>query len=187
VESQAENQLKLLENVESMSPFRSKLKAAVEPVKRLNKEYQELLKRAEALPIHRDLALADMVPFLQKDANDFRERVDASLACLRAELEIVRGEAAPVEQVLQEQTHCAACGQNVPKAPFCLECGSIQPIVIVCAECGEKDVVPAHFFPEGALASKEFFCSGCGAVLTGKLRVPRTSVDQSKRRDSSEA
>src|SRR5439155_9919319 len=111
-------------------------------------EYEELLKRLAALPVHRDWLQADLLAGLQKDAEGFRERVDLRLACLQAELESLRTSASSVEQVRAGETHCAACGRTVPKAPFCAQCGSVQPVVVVCPECGEKNVLPVRFFPE---------------------------------------
>lgn len=170
--ARAEGQTKLLAGVEAMAPARSRLQAAIEPVPGLSKGYEDLLKRLATLPVQRDWQQPALLPGLQRDAEAFGERAEVCLACLRAELESVRGPAVSAALAGEGETHCAACGRVVPKAPFCQQCGCEQPVVIVCPECKEKNVLPVHFFPEGVPASKELFCVGCGAVLTAMVRVP---------------
>jgi prepilin-type N-terminal cleavage/methylation domain-containing protein len=167
----ADHQLKLLANVADMAPARSSLEDARGPVQGLSIEYEALLKRLPTLPLVRDWQLADLLVNLQRDAEAFRERVDLCLACLRAELENIRASTSPGEQIREDQTHCAACGRTVPRAPFCQQCGSAQAVVVVCPECGDKSVLPIHWFPEGASAFGELFCTSCGAVLTGKIQL----------------
>ena len=175
--ARADNQLKLLADVEGTAPARSRLQMAREPEPRLSKQYEELLKRLTALPVHRDRQQIDPLPGLQRDAEGFRERVDLCLACLRAELESIQAPAVAAGPLREGEIHCAACGRTVPKAPFCQQCGALQPLVIVCPECGEKNVLPVHFFPEGVPSSKELFCTSCGGVLTALVQVPRTGLE----------
>ncbi len=171
--ARAESQLKMLASGEGTAPARSALEAAREPVPGLGNEHEELLKRLAALPVHRDWPHTDLLTGLQRDVEGFRERVDVSLARLRAELENSRAPAV-VGAPAGETHHCAACGQAVVKAPFCQQCGAVQPVVIVCPQCGDKNVLPVHFFPNGVPSAKELCCTSCGATLTAMVRLPRT-------------
>jgi len=171
--ARAENQIKLLADAAGAAPPRSRLELAKEPVERLSRGYEELVKRLALLPIQRDWQQTDLLPGLQRDAESFRERVDLCLSCLRAELESIRAPTVPVEQVREGETHCAACGRAVPKAPFCPQCGAVQAAVIVCPQCGERNVLPLHFFPEAIPSSKDLFCTSCGAGLTPVVRALR--------------
>ena len=173
VGARAESQQKLLADLEGQAAARSRLEVAREPVQRMSGEYEGLLMRLRALPVCRDWLQSDLLPALQRDAEVFREQVGLRLACLRAELETVRGPTASVEQAGEGENHCAACGLTTPRAPFCLHCGSVQPVKVVCPGCGEKDVLPLHFFPEGIPPTRELFCTRCSTVLTGMVRAPR--------------
>jgi hypothetical protein len=184
--AQAESQLNLLANVEELAPARARLEAAREPAQGLSKEYEELLKRLGALPVHRDWQQTDLLPGLQRDTEEFRERLDLCLARLRAELEEVRASVSSGAQAREGETHCAACGRAIPRAPFCQQCGSVQPVDIVCPECGEKNSLPVHFFPEGVPPFKALFCTRCGALLTALVRVPRTGLGHADRQTSPE-
>jgi prepilin-type N-terminal cleavage/methylation domain-containing protein len=179
--ARAENQVQQWAAVEGTAPARSRLEMAREPVPALAREYEELLKRLAALPVQRDWLQTDLLPGLQREAEGFRERVELCLACLRAELEGVRAPAISPEPARAGETHCAACGRTVPRAPFCAQCGAVQPVTVVCPECGEKDVLPAHFFPAGVLPPRELFCTNCGALLTALVRAPRTGPESSAR------
>jgi hypothetical protein len=156
-----------------MAPARSRLEMAREPVDGLSKGYESLVKRLASLPLHRDWQQADMLPGLHSDAEGLRERVDLCLSVLRAELESLQSRALPVEQVRAGETHCAACGRVVPKAPFCPQCGAVQAAVIACPQCGEKNLLPLHFFPEAVPSSRELFCASCGTALTAVVRALR--------------
>jgi hypothetical protein len=147
----AENQLQQLANVDGTAPARSRLEMAREPVPALAREYEELLKRLAALPVQRDWLQTDFLAGLQREADGFRERVELCLACLRAELVGVRAPAVTPEPARPGETHCAACGRTVPRAPFCAQCGAVQPVTVVCPECGETNILPVHFFPTGVL------------------------------------
>ncbi len=173
-DARAENQLRLLGDAEKTAPVRSRIQTAREPVPGLGKEYEELLKRLSWLPAHPPWPQTDVLSSLRSDAEGFRERVELALARLRAELESIQPSAASAEPDRKGQTHCAACGRTVPRAPFCAQCGSLQPVLVVCPQCGERNVLPVHFFPEGTPSSTELYCTRCGEVLTNLVRMPRT-------------
>jgi hypothetical protein len=142
-----------------------------ETTQALGREYDGLLRRLDALPLQRDRFQADLLPALRKDAEALRERVDLALAALRSEREAVRAATAPAEPGRAEETHCAACGRDVPSAPFCLQCGAVQPAVVACPRCGEKTVLPLHLFPGAAPATRQLFCTKCGTDLTALARA----------------
>ncbi|NUQ61341.1 MAG: prepilin-type N-terminal cleavage/methylation domain-containing protein [Pirellulales bacterium] len=171
--TRAENVVKLLPDAEAP---RSRLETAREPVQGLNKEYEEMQKRFSWLPVQGDSQHMGLVTGLRNDAEAFRERVELALEYLRVELKSVEAPASSPEQAREGKTHCAACGQTVPKAPFCAQCGSVQPVLLACPRCGERNVLPVHFFPEGVPSSKELFCIRCGEILTALVRAVRTGV-----------
>ncbi|NLY02154.1 MAG: prepilin-type N-terminal cleavage/methylation domain-containing protein [Rhodopirellula sp.] len=173
----AENCLGLFAGIVGTAPARSRLQTAGEPVPGLSKEYEDLLKRLSWLPAHHRGQETGLLSSLQSDAEGFRERVDLALASLRAELESIRASVISTEPARAGETHCAACGRTVPRAPYCGQCGSIQPVVLVCPQCGEKNLVPVHFFPEGMPPPKELFCTSCGTVLTAMMRMPRNGLE----------
>lgn len=183
-ETRAENQIKRLANVEAAAPARSRLEMAKEPAQAINKQYEDLLKRLSSLPIQRDWVLSGVLPSLEREAEGLRERVDLCLASLSAELATIQAPAASAEQVREGETHCAACGQIVPKAPYCQQCGAQQPLVVVCPECQATNTLPVHLFPEGVPAGKVLFCTGCGSIVTGLVRVPRAVSDDSGKEQS---
>ena len=129
----------------------------------LSNEYEELLKRLAAVPVQRDWLQVDLVPQLQRDAEAFRERLDAALAN-------VAPEAAAVPS---DHTHCAACGRTVPRATFCQACGSRQAATVTCGRCGEKTVLPVHWFPDGKPPVGELFCTHCGSTISGAVSAAR--------------
>jgi hypothetical protein len=183
-ETRAENQIKRLAAIESAAPARSRLEMTKEPAQALSKQYEDLLKRFSSLPIHRDWTLSGVLPSLEQDAEGLRERVDQCLASLSADLAAIQAPAVPAEHVREGETHCAACGQSVSKAPFCQQCGGQQPLVVVCPECQATNVLPVHLFPEGVPSGKELFCTGCGSVLTGLVRSPRVVSEDSRKGQS---
>jgi len=176
-EARAEARLKRLTTDEA--PARSRLKFAKDPVPALSHEYEELLKRLVALPVRRDWQQPDLLPGLQQETEGFRDRVEQSLTHLRAELAGVQAASPSPEATEDGATHCAACGQSVPKAPYCSRCGSTQPVVAVCPECGDRVVVPIHFFPEGVPPARELCCTRCGAILTEMVRTQSPSNGRS--------
>jgi hypothetical protein len=178
--ARADAQLKLLANVEGMAPARSRLEVAREPVQTLGREHEELLKRLAALPLQRNWLEADLVAPLQRDAEAFGDRVDLCLAGLRVELESLQPPATPAAPAAEGETHCAACGRTVPRAPFCQQCGAMQPVAVVCPQCGEKNLLPVHLFPQGLPPSGELFCTNCGATLTALVRVPPGGLGRSE-------
>jgi len=123
----------------------------------LSNEYDELLKRLAAVPVQRDWLQVDLVPQLQRDAEAFRERLDAALANVTP--------AAEAGTATSDQTHCAACGRTVPRATFCQACGSRQAATVACGHCGEKTVVPIHWFADGRPPAGELFCTHCGNTI----------------------
>jgi prepilin-type N-terminal cleavage/methylation domain-containing protein len=182
VGARAENQLGRLAGVEEMAPARSRLETAREPVQGLAREYEELLRRLAVLPVQRDWLQTDLLPGLQRDAEGLRERVDLCLSCLRAELENIQPSTPSREPTRDGETHCAACGRSVPRAPFCQHCGSLQALVVACPECGEKNVLPLHLFPQGVPAARELFCTRCGALLTGLVQLARPGLEPAEKR-----
>ena len=125
----------------------------------LSNEYDELLKRLNAVPVQRDWLQVDLVPSLQRDAEAFRDRLDAALAT-----------SAPVVGAdTGDQTHCAACGRTVPRSTFCQQCGARQAATVKCGRCGEKTVVPIHLFPNGKPPAAELFCTTCGTTIGGAI------------------
>jgi hypothetical protein len=179
--AQAERQLNLLADVEETAPARARLKAARESVRGLTREHEELLNRLSSLPVYRDWQLSHLLPDLKKDAHALGERVNLCLLRLRAELTDILASDATGEPVRAGQTHCAACGRTVPRAPFCQQCGAVQAVAIVCPQCGEKNLLPAHLFPPGGPLSRELFCTGCGTVLTGMVRLPQPAGDRAEK------
>jgi prepilin-type N-terminal cleavage/methylation domain-containing protein len=176
--ARADTQIQALAGDQEQVEARSRLQAARKPVDDLNREHGELLMRLAVLPVRRDWLQPDLVPALKSDADALGHRLDQALACLKAELQNVRPTTSTTEQPREDQTHCAACGQVVPRAPFCLQCGSLQPVVIACPECETTNALPVHLFPDEVPSSKDLFCSRCGTVLTGMVRRRRTSLEQ---------
>jgi hypothetical protein len=131
----------------------------------LSNEYDELLKRLAAVPVQRDWLQVDLVPQLQRDAEAFRERLDAALADVMP--------AAEAAAAQSDQTHCAACGRTVPRATFCQACGSRQAATVTCGQCGEKTVLPIHWFAEGKPPAGELFCTNCGSTISGAVSAAR--------------
>jgi prepilin-type N-terminal cleavage/methylation domain-containing protein len=177
--ARADDQLGLLAKVEETAPARSRLEMARGAVQGLTKEYEELLKRLVALPVQREWQQIDLLPGLQQDVERFRERLDLVLTCLRAELETTQVPT-PVSaaEARDGETHCAACGRIVPRAPFCQQCGSVQPVMLACPKCGQQATLPVHFFNDGASPSRELYCTSCGTTLTSMVRVPRPGLEQ---------
>ena len=125
----------------------------------LTTEHDALVKRLTAIPSQRDWLQIDLLPQLQKETDNFRDRVERALAT-----------APPVSEAAT--THCAACGQSVPRAAFCQLCGAHQASVLSCSACGEKTVLPIHLFPNGVPPSGEIFCTNCGKSLAGGIARP---------------
>lgn len=176
--ARADDRLQRLSKSKGPSPAQSGLAAAREPVQGLTQGYEELVRRLAALPVRREWAQSELLPSLQREAEVFRDRVDLALACLRAELQSTQPPAAGPEHPGEGQTHCAACGRTVAKAPYCQQCGAVQPAVLTCGECGQTNVVPIHLFPEGGPAARELFCTNCGASLTAVLAATRSGADR---------
>ena len=125
--------------------------AAVRPADAgLTAAYDELVQRLRTLPAQRDWLQLDLVPVLAADADRFGERLDALPA------------AVPTEPAAAGRTHCVACGEAVPPAPFCLRCGAKQAASLKCGACGLTTVVPVHLLGDGMPAGRELHCAGCG-------------------------
>jgi prepilin-type N-terminal cleavage/methylation domain-containing protein len=171
----AEDQIKQTTRVESLAPARTRLEFALGPVAGLGKEHEELLKRLSIIPVQRDWLQAEVLPALQRDADAFQERLDLALTNLRTELDSARGFVPHAGVAVHDtETHCAACSRTVPRAPFCQQCGSAQPVDIVCPQCGLQTAFPIHLLTQGVPTSRELFCTRCGALLTGLIRLQQT-------------
>lgn len=175
--ARADTRIQALAGDPEQAQVRSRLDIARKPVDDLSREHGELLQRLANLPVKRDWLQPDLVPALKTDADALGERIDQARASLNAEMQNVRPPASLIEQPREDQTHCAACGQVVPRAPYCLQCGSLQPVVIACPECQATNVLPVHLFPEDVPSSRDLFCSQCGTILTGMVRRRRTSLE----------
>jgi prepilin-type N-terminal cleavage/methylation domain-containing protein len=119
-------------------------------------EHDALVKRLASIPAQRDWMQIELLPQLQKETDNFRDRVERAAAATPAAPE-------------SESVHCAACGQSVPRAAFCQQCGSRQAATMSCGQCGEKTVLPVHFFPDGAPPAKALYCTRCGNSLSGQV------------------
>jgi len=122
----------------------------------LANEYDGLHKRLANIPAQRDWLQVDQLPALRRDAEAFRDRLDAARVGMPSPTPAVTADA---------ETHCAACGVSVPRATFCQRCGARQAVEATCGQCGEKTVLPVHFFPDGVPPAKELYCTRCGAGL----------------------
>jgi hypothetical protein len=121
----------------------------------MSTEYDALVKRLVTVPLQRDWIQIDLLPQLQKEAANFRARVERAAAI------------APATAASEgDRTHCAACGRDVPRAGFCQRCGVRQAMDVACRQCGDRTVLPVHYVPDGVLPAKELFCTRCGASLT---------------------
>jgi hypothetical protein len=135
----------------------AELKAAA-----LTSVYDDLVKRLAAVPTRRDWGQVDELPKIRTDAEDLRARLDA--------VRPAAGTPAAAEPAARgDETHCAACGADVPRAAFCLRCGARQAVEAVCGRCGEKTVLPVHLFPDGTPPAKALYCTNCGAAVSGAM------------------
>lgn len=132
--------------------------AAVQPADAsLTAAYGDLKQRLAMLPAQRDWLQLDLVPTLAADTDRFGERLDALPV------------AVPAAPSAAGETHCAACGEAVPSAPFCLRCGARQAASMTCATCGLTTVVPVHLLKGEVPAGQELHCRGCGTVLANPV------------------
>jgi hypothetical protein len=166
---QTENQLRTPTSAGATISTRARLELARASVPGLTREYDELATRLAMLPVREEWQQPDLIPTLRKAAEDLRERTESRLASLRAELDAAR----PPAQSRDGETHCAACGLLVPRAPFCQRCGAVQPVDVVCPGCGLVSTLPSHLIPGGVSGACELFCTRCGTGLTAQVRPPQ--------------
>jgi hypothetical protein len=145
------------------SAERLRLEMARQPVPGLIAGYDELQKRLSGIPAQRDWLQADLLSNLRADAENLRERLDATLPTLMWE----EPPAAEPSTPAATEHHCAACGHAVSPAPFCPHCGSRQALESTCGQCGTKTLLPMHLYPTGAPPTTALFCTHCGAALAG--------------------
>lgn len=151
----------------------SRLQRAWQTVSGLVKEYEELEKRLSYVPERPSLDSSESCSNLERSASVFGDRLEQSLAYLQAEIaafqSMLRSQATPAGSA---ETHCPACGHEVPDAPFCQVCGAARPIDTACPGCGNHVMVPVHLISDERQSSP-VFCNHCGTWL---LLVPADGV-----------
>jgi prepilin-type N-terminal cleavage/methylation domain-containing protein len=157
---------------------RSRLERSRDAVAGLNKENEEITKRLSTLPVDSSVESSVACAELQRDVDDFRARLAASLATLHGDTAALQASVKSVAAPVSEGTiHCLACGDTVPDAPYCQNCGAARAATINCAGCGERIVVPIHLLAEGRRATA-IYCPSCGT------RVPLPPVQPSAGSDA---
>lgn len=115
--------------------------------------------------MQRDWLQADLLPTLRADAENLRERLDATLPTLTWDEPPTTDEHG--QPGVAAEHHCAACGRLAAPAPFCPHCGARQAVEAACGRCGARTLLPMHLLPVGASATTPLFCTHCGAAMAG--------------------